>query len=113
MPRQDRAKLFAPFAALNGHGQALHVREKIYYPMSIMSAESQNLLNKTMQNLRKGDGVVVTCFVPEKEESGELLGKYETILGNLVRVAPEEGMLYLKERSIPLRDLLDIRRNSG
>lgn len=113
MPRQDRAKLFAPFAALNGHGQAVHAREQVYYPMPSMGTERQRMLNETIKTLKKGDGVVVTRFVPKKEEKGELLGVYETILGTLFRVAPEEGMLYLLEQSIPLADLLDIRRKSG
>lgn len=113
MPRQDRAKLFAPFAALNGHSQAVHAREQVYYPKPSLSAESQRRLSETLKTMKKGDGVVVTRFVPKKEEKGELLGEYETILGILLRVAPEEGMLYLTEQSIPLPDLLDIRRNSG
>ena len=29
MRREDRAKLFAPFAALSGHDQAVHDREKV------------------------------------------------------------------------------------
>lgn len=113
MPRQDRAKLFAPFAALSGHGQAVHAREQVYYTMPAIGPEGQRGLNEILKTLKKGDGVMVTFFVPKKEERGEILGEYETILGHLWRVAPEEGMLYLREKSIPLSDLLDIRRNSG
>lgn len=44
MPRQDRAKLFAPFAALNGHGQALRVREQADYTEADVITYGQNPL---------------------------------------------------------------------
>ena len=32
MHREDRAKLFAPFAALNGHSRAIHQRDAVLVP---------------------------------------------------------------------------------
>ncbi len=31
MPKADRAKIFAPFSALKGHGEAIHEREEEWH----------------------------------------------------------------------------------
>lgn len=110
MPRRERAKLFAPFAALSGHSQAVHQREQVLVPRTVMAPYTQNILNEKLQTLEKGDWVTVVYFVPQQRKAGEEWGIYQTISGNFQEIAPEQGKLYLREKRIPLADVMDIRR---
>ncbi len=60
MPRQDRAKLFAPFAALSGHGAAIHAQDRVLVPQIMMTDYAQECLDRKLRMLRKGD-VVTQC----------------------------------------------------
>lgn len=48
MRREERAKLFAPFAALSGHETAVHAREQVLQDQEVMASCAQELINSEM-----------------------------------------------------------------
>lgn len=110
MRREDRAKLFAPFAALSGHDQALHDREKRLTPKVQLAEDAMEALDQKLQTLRKGDTVAAVWFVSLQRAGTEALGQYATATDTFERLDPCERLLYLKSQVIPVDDLADLRR---
>lgn len=79
MPRQDRAKLFAPFAALSGHDAAVHARDRVLVPQITLTDYTQECLDQTLRMLQKGDIVTITFFLPVQRNLDETLGEYRTV----------------------------------
>lgn len=110
MRREDRAKLFAPFAALSGHDQAVHDREKVLVPRVLMTDYALEELDRKLKILQKGDAVTATWFVPLQRNDAEVLGQYFTAADTFEKLEPFERLLYLKKQVIPLDDLADLRK---
>lgn len=106
MRREDRAKLFAPFAALSGHDAAVHSRERVLTPKMIPSGETQAELDEALRQLRKGDTVTVVYFRPVAGE----LGEYATLTDTVVRLEPTEGKLFLRSGAVAFSALALCRR---
>ena len=109
MHRQDRAKLFAPFAALSGHSRAVQARETVFYPKISMTPDTENVLNEKLCGLKKGDRVTAVFFVSRRQTETEVLGVYQTITDVCIRADAGERVLYLRDHRIDFDDLLDIR----
>lgn len=62
MSLADRAKQFAPFAALTGLGAVIKDQEKIITPRHDITDELANELSKTVAEIKKGDIVSVTYY---------------------------------------------------
>ena len=112
MRREERAKLFAPFAALSGHDQAVHDREKVLVLRVLMTDYALEELDRKLQALQKGDAVTVTWFLPLQRAENEVLGQYFTAADTFERLDPYERLLYLKGQVIPMDDLADLRREA-
>ena len=113
MRREDRAKLFAPFAALNGHMDAVHARERILVPKMVLTSYFQEELDSKLNALKKGDAITVTWFIPLQRTAEEALGEYITVSDSFERLDPYERLLYLKSQVIPIDDLADLRRKEN
>lgn len=109
MHRGDRAKLFAPFAALSGHTKAVQSRETVFCPKVSLTSDSQSRLNEKLLEIRKGDTVTAVYFVPGKQREGETVGIYQTVTDQVLRVDPNKHVLYFRQCGIAFEDLLDIR----
>lgn len=109
MHREDRAKIFAPFAALSGHSDSVHAREAVLVPQVAMTEHTRDILDRKLQQIRKGDMITVVYFVPQKRQYDELLGEYLTITDTVLRVDPIDRILFLRGQSVLFDDLLDIR----
>ena len=105
MRREERAKLFAPFAALSGHAQAVHDREKVLVPRVLMTDYALEELDQRLQKLKTGDRVTVTWFVPLQRTETEVLGQYFTDADTFEKLDSYERLLYLKNQVIPIDDL--------
>lgn len=74
MPRRDRAKQFAPFDALKGLREALHLKE--YEHERVLKGDLQpeqiESISKTLLNLNKDDVVEIKYYYD---------GHYKTIVG--------------------------------
>lgn len=109
MRREDRARLFAPFAALSGHDEAVHARDRVLMPQTVMTEHSRDMLDRKLHRIRKGDAVTVVYFVPRKRSGDDVLGEYLTISDTVLRADGNERILYLRGQNILFEDLMDVR----
>ncbi|MCD7736874.1 MAG: hypothetical protein LUI07_07955 [Lachnospiraceae bacterium] len=118
MSLQNRAKIFAPFAALRGHGERLDL-ESGRLLRSIrpeLSDEEAMLLNEKMAKLKKGMRISLTRFLPDSDEAST--GYLVSLTGIVLLVditykalkldAGETGEKGAIETVIQFEDILDL-----
>ena len=107
MSVENRAKLFAPFAALRGVDIEILTQEqdRLLVPQVSLSADQQEAIRQTLNHLRKGDWVQVTHFQPGKVLEGQLLGEYAFLSAAVKKVDDVEQLLVLEGASIPFGNL--------
>lgn len=110
MARADRAKLFAPYAALKGYNESAHARERLFVSRPELAEDRQEQLDRRLRSLRRGDGVTVTWFEPLKTEDGRELGQYRVTAGEYLASHPASGILVLSGARIETRNILDVGR---
>jgi len=126
MPREKRAKLFAPFDALTGYNEALDEQEVVYQERAELGEAKRQELDEKLQSLwrlyqeRKRGGkwafdppvVTVTYFeeAPEQDECG----LYRTLTGAVAKLDLAHRFLLLQvgERAVRIR-LREICEYSG
>lgn len=99
MTTQDRAKQFAPFAALRGLDEALRAREKIIVDKIELSEESLEELNKKMLLIKKGELATIVYFNK---------GEYIKISGMVARLEETSRIVQIVNTRIPFDDILDV-----
>jgi len=108
MHRQDRAKLFAPFAALTGFEDAIHHRDRILVPQIVQTEDARERLDRRLRLLTAGDYVTVVYFLPEQVTLEGPLGTYRTVSSVFLRIDELERRLQLDGATIPLEDIAEI-----
>ena len=108
MRRQDRAKLFAPFAALTGFEDSVHARDRVLTPRAVFDEDFRHRLDEKLRRLTPGDYVTVMYFLPEKVTGEDVFGTYLTVSSLFLRIDPVERRLHLDGASIPLEDVAEI-----
>ena len=125
MPRKKRAKLFAPYDALAGYGEALGEQEVIYREREVLSEEKRQELDKKLDFLRNvyrerrkgakyvGGSLAVNAFEPpcvtvryfEEVPGQDGRGLYRTVSGGVVKMDMSHGSLLLtsSQHMEPLR----------
>ena len=103
MSVENRAKLFTPFSALRGFDIEILTteRDRLLVPQVSLSADQQEAIYRTLNDLRKGDWVTVTYFVPVKHIAGQLLGEYTVVSDTVKKVDDVEQLLVLEGYPIP------------
>ena len=103
MSVENRAKLFTPFSALRGFDIEILTTEqdRLLVPQVSLSADQQEAIYRTLNDLRKGDWVTVTYFVPVKHIAGQLLGEYTVVSDTVKKVDDVEQLLVLDGCPIP------------
>lgn len=99
MSRADRAKQFAPFAALKGYEEAVRRQEELYCPRPILGEDAQTELDTALRRLRKGAPVTVTYYAN---------GKCLTVKGAVSKIDAAKETLAIGETPIAFYDLLNI-----
>lgn len=87
MSGKDRAKIFAPFAALRGYEEAVEGQTVCRTDRIALSEAQQEALNETLCAVTKGDRLTATFFRTDPGPNGMggwAEGRYETVTG-LVR----------------------------
>ena len=133
MPREKRAKLFAPFDALAGYGEALGEQEVIYQEREVLSEEARQELDKKLDFLRNvyherrqgtkyvGGSLAAKAFEPpcvtiryyEDVPGQDGRGMYHTFSGGGVKIDLAHGYLLLTSSQhmepfqIPLHAVFD------
>lgn len=95
----DRAKQFAPFAALTGLDKALAAREKIIVDKPILSEEALAELDLKMHSIEKGK--IVTIVYYAKEECIK-------ISGMVAKIEHTSRIIQIVNTRISFDDILDI-----
>lgn len=110
MRRQERAKLFAPFAALSGHDGAIYERARVLVPKLEKAAYGEEILDDALRSVKKGDTVSVTWFCPVERRGEDTVGIYNTITGMVEKLDVQGRTLYLCGKKIDFEDIEKLRK---
>ena len=123
MDRGRRAKIFAPFDALDGYSESIDSKNVEYVERIELEEADHIELNRRLQILRaltcnsklaRANQVKVnvryyTPCTDHNRFAWQMLGKYVTATGICWKVDPEEtGMITIDEAAIPLADVTEI-----
>lgn len=111
MPRQERAKIFSPFAALRGHEEALQAETRTLVCRAILSDCAQEQIGRKLTRLRRGEQVTLIYFRAERTENNRELGNYVTETDTVTALDTVQATLRLGGRLIPFGDIVDIQWN--
>lgn len=101
MPKSQRAKQFAPFAALKGLDEALAEKERPRTQKRELSDERKQEINNVLKSLYKG--VIVTAVYYEHIEM-----EYLQITGRVERIDEHRQRLFIGDAEIIFDDILTI-----
>lgn len=99
MTVSDRAKQFAPFAALTGLTATLSKREKIVVDKPDLSEDSLAELDRKMHLIEKGKIISVICY-----QKGECI----KISGLVAKIEHTGRILQIVNNRISFDDILDV-----
>jgi hypothetical protein len=106
MPLRNRAAQFAPFAALNGHEEAIQEAGRFTEEAMELTESEVGLLDRTLQEVlsRPEQPVSITYFVPDATKQG---GSYATVTECIKEWNEWERVLILRNGlHIPLDTVL-------
>ena len=95
----QRAKIFAPYAALKGFGDFLSAVERETVPRVLLGEDAQEALDRQLRRLRPGEMLRVIYYLRDQ---------YVEARGALRRIDPDARCLLLGGLKIPLEDILSI-----
>lgn len=111
MSIEDRAKIFAPFAALKGYEEAIAAKQRIVVPRIELSEESRNYLDEQLARIDKllSNGchpvITIVYFVADKEREE---GEYIQFTGMVAKYNLDERMIQLVNNKFKLDDIYSI-----
>ena len=126
MPLSQRAKIFSPFAALEGYGQAIQNKNVLYEPRRELDPEEREALShrltrlaqltKNSRSVREHPTTVkVEYFSVCTDSWNNAFGRdglYKTLTGLLRRVDPVNQEITIEDRTIPFGDIYRIERSA-
>ena len=99
MTNGQRAKIFAPYAALKGFGEFILDAQRATEERILLGEDAQEELNRQLQHLRRGDRIAVIYYRENR---------YMKALGTVKRIDEETQALCLDTRRVPLEDILAV-----
>ena len=107
MPMADRAAQFSPFAALVGHGAAIHETARLTERKIELTEEEKAVLDEKLRLLLDAGGeAVFTYFLPDEKKNG---GSYVTAAGSIKTLDLRSRRIVLTDGAvIPVENLLEI-----
>ncbi|MBE5898359.1 MAG: YolD-like family protein [Lachnospiraceae bacterium] len=99
MTRENRAKQFAPFAALKGFEDGIKWKEKVYVDKKELSEESLERLDNKFKEIKKND--IITIVYYNK-------GEYLRVTGMVARIDITARVLQVINTKIKFEDIYDI-----
>lgn len=99
MSQADRAKQFAPFAALKGYSEALRKKERIIIERAELSEDYKQELDYTFSMIKKNDIICVIFY--DKDE-------YIKITGMVSKINLEEKFIQVVNTRILFKDIYKI-----
>lgn len=101
MPVCERAKIFAPFAALKGLPEALKEKEKIRVPKKELSQFMANKINCALDGLETGQIITVIYYNSLEQE-------YVQLTGTVTKIDFARRLLQVVSVKIQFDDLYEI-----
>lgn len=113
-PKMDlgnRAKLFMPFSALRGFDIAVltKAKERALSPRAWLSDDMQEDLERKLRQLKEGDMVTATYFVPQKRIGDYEVGSYIKESGPVEEIDELGRALVLPQCYVPFTDIYDLQ----
>lgn len=113
MKVEDRAKIFAPFAALKGYEEAIAAKQKVVVPRIELSEESKEYLDlqlgKIEQLLTLGQHPIITVVFFQKNKMSNVDGgEYIRFTGLVAKLDQTSRILQIVEKRIRLDDIYGI-----
>lgn len=108
MPLSDRAKLFAPFAALRGYDDAVTSRQSVYTERILLSDDAAEELNRKLTSLRPGDRTEIVYFKKVRTYDDAEYGIYETVTGEFGGSDTVKGLTFIGGHAIRTDDIKEI-----
>lgn len=99
MSRENRAKQFQPFAALKGYLEALRKKEKMIVSKIELSSDSNEELNRKLQQISRNDILSLTYFCENE---------YLTVSGMVTEIDSTFQYIIIADTKIPFDDIYDI-----
>lgn len=84
MKNADRAKQFAPFAALKGYEEAIKAQERLYEPPMMLSESRKAEINRVLCQIQSGDKITVDYYHR---------GEYHTINDYVLKIDKNRRLL--------------------
>jgi len=103
MTRENRAKQFAPFAALKGFEDGIRWQEKVYVDKRELSEETLERLDNKFKDIRKNDIITVVYYNK---------GEYLKVTGMVARIDITARILQVINTKIRFEDIYDIELNN-
>ncbi len=113
MSIEDRAKIFAPFAALKGYEEAIAAKQKIVVPRIELSEEAKEYLDLQLEKierlLMKGQPPMITVvFFQMNKMSVVDGGEYIQFTGLTAKLDRTSRILQIVEKRLRLEDIYRI-----
>ncbi|NCC01539.1 MAG: YolD-like family protein [Clostridia bacterium] len=115
MSIENRAKIFAPFAALKGHEEAIAAKRRIVVPRVELSEEAKEYLDwqlaKIEQMLDAGKHPMVTIIYFQKDKmctEDEDGGEYIQFTGIVAKYHLEGRWIQIVDKKLRLEDIYGI-----
>jgi len=110
MPISDRAAIFAPFAALTGHSDAINETARLTDNRIELDEDSKRVLDEKqtllLDIINEQPEITVTYFLPDERKEG---GSYVSMTAHLKRIDDYEMQLIFADGSrINIDDVLNI-----
>ena len=106
MSRRDRAKQFAPFAALKGFEAALREKERQIVPRKNLSAEAEAELEQKLRMIRPSDMLTVVYF---QQYTAPDIGEYLQITGPVSALDRNAKTLQIADTRIPTAQIYSLK----
>ena len=110
---EDRAKIFAPFAALKGYEEAIAAKQKIVVPRMELSEEAKEFLDLQLRRIDRllvnGKHPIITVvFFQKDKESAEDGGEYIQFTGVVAKLDQTSRILQVVDKRLRLEDIYAI-----
>ena len=108
----DRAKIFAPFAALKGYEEAIFAKQKIVVPRINLSEETRDLLDQKMhlvlELLKRQQHPILTIIYFTRTGTGQDEGEYIRFTGMVGKIDETSKILHIVDLKVSLYDIYNM-----
>ena len=108
MSMADRAAQFSPFAALNGHEEAIAEAARTTEQRPVLDDMEKERLSALLQSAAHPPhpALRITCFVPDSRKAG---GACVEIHGRIQKLLPVERMIVMEDGTrVPMDEVMGI-----